>query len=153
MTAQELLTEYAKGERNFNGVNLANEAFKFEVLSGADFSGANLINTDFYGADVTGCNFSDANLTNANFYTADVLNAIFDHANLYRTCFECTHNYMCFIQYEIYEHLIHCIRHDSGWMLKGNEFWSTLEEFEDMMVKVNLPNHLYNKFIEILKTL
>lgn len=57
MKASEVLKRYAKGERNFQGVNLCGQSFKEEDLSEADFS----------EADLRGTNFTSANLIKANF--------------------------------------------------------------------------------------
>jgi uncharacterized protein YjbI with pentapeptide repeats len=57
MKANEVLRQYAIGERNFSGKNLRGQSFKGKNLSGADFS----------GADIRGANFNKAFLRNANF--------------------------------------------------------------------------------------
>ena len=48
MTAQELITQYAAGRRDFSGANLAGAYLSGAYLSGAYLSGAN-----FSGAQIT----------------------------------------------------------------------------------------------------
>jgi uncharacterized protein YjbI with pentapeptide repeats len=60
MKAKEILQRYAKGERNFQRVNLRGQSFQGADLSGADFSEADIRGTNFKGAILRGANFSQA---------------------------------------------------------------------------------------------
>ncbi|ABW26297.1 pentapeptide repeat-containing protein [Acaryochloris marina] len=60
MKAEELLSRYRQGERNFAGANLRGQSFKGQVLSEVDFS----------RVDIRGTNFSDATLVRATFHEA-----------------------------------------------------------------------------------
>jgi uncharacterized protein YjbI with pentapeptide repeats len=60
MKAQEVLSRYAAGERNFRGANLRGRSFRGQDLSGADFR----------EADIRGANFTNAILQGANFTKA-----------------------------------------------------------------------------------
>jgi len=60
MRAREILQEYEKGRRDFQGVSLQGLSFKGEDLSGADFSGADIRGTNFRGAILTGAKFQGA---------------------------------------------------------------------------------------------
>lgn len=57
MKASEVLARYAKGERNFQWVNLRGQSFKGENLSGADFSRADIRSTNFTNANLQGTTF------------------------------------------------------------------------------------------------
>ena len=67
MTAEELLEQYATGERNFRSAD----------LTGADLSGA-----DLTSADLTGATLSSATLVDAQLINAKLNGALLDHANL-----------------------------------------------------------------------
>ena len=77
MTAEELLTRYAAGERDFQHANLAGENLYGVHLSEANLADADLTDTDLYGANLAG-----ANLAGANLARADLRRAILFHANL-----------------------------------------------------------------------
>jgi uncharacterized protein YjbI with pentapeptide repeats len=66
-SAEELLTRYAAGERNFDGAN----------LTGANLRQADLRSTSLVGADLTG-----ANLRHATLYAANLCDALFGGADL-----------------------------------------------------------------------
>jgi len=60
MKATEVLNRYAKGERDFRGINFQGQSFKGQDLSGADFS----------ESDIRGTNFTNAILKQTNFTRA-----------------------------------------------------------------------------------
>ena len=60
MKATEVLEKYAKGDRNFQRVNLRGQSFNGKNLAGADFSKAKIHGTDFTGANLTGAKFCGA---------------------------------------------------------------------------------------------
>ena len=60
MKAQEVLSRYAAGERNFRGANLRGRSFRGKDLSGADFSEADIRGTNFTNAILQGANFAKA---------------------------------------------------------------------------------------------
>lgn len=98
----ELLSQYAAGERDFRGVNLSDQFLVGVDLSGADLSEArlhgavleaanltrvNLMRTDLSGAnlrgaDLTRANLVKANLQGANLRGADLSGAEMTEANL-----------------------------------------------------------------------
>ena len=91
--ANEILRDYANGERNFQSYkNIRGENFQRQNLSkanfrGCDLSGANfcqaiLEDTDFSGCDLSGANFSKATLTKANFSRGNLSRANFFKATL-----------------------------------------------------------------------
>ncbi|GEA26869.1 hypothetical protein MiAbW_01429 [Microcystis aeruginosa NIES-4325] len=60
MRASEILDLYAKGKRNFTGVNLKGQCFRRKDLSGANFSEADIHGTNFQGAILEGTKFTQA---------------------------------------------------------------------------------------------
>ncbi|MGB3509448.1 MAG: pentapeptide repeat-containing protein [Microcoleaceae cyanobacterium] len=60
MRAREILQEYKKGRRNFQGVSLRGLSFKGKDVSGADFSRADIRGTNFRGANLRGAKFQGA---------------------------------------------------------------------------------------------
>jgi len=60
MRASEILDLYAKGKRNFTGVNLKGQCFRRKDLSGANFSEADIRGTNFQGAILEGTKFTEA---------------------------------------------------------------------------------------------
>jgi uncharacterized protein YjbI with pentapeptide repeats len=88
-TAEQLLTAYASGQRDFQRINLP----KAE-LSGVDLSGCNFTEANFQGADLRESNLSRCNLSRVNFKGArlrrtnligsTLQGADFQGANLYR---------------------------------------------------------------------
>ncbi len=59
MRASEILDLYAKGKRNFTGVNLKGQCFRRKDLSGANFSEADIRGTNFQGAILEGTKFTE----------------------------------------------------------------------------------------------
>ncbi len=78
----ELLKQYAAGERNLRGVNLSEQILCGVDLSGADLSEATLHRTVLEGADLTRVNLSGADLTGAILRRADLSRANLVKANL-----------------------------------------------------------------------
>ncbi len=68
MKANEVVSRYNQGERNFRRVNLRSQSFKGQNLSGADFSHTDIRGTNFSLANLKGTNFSGAKagLTNSS---------------------------------------------------------------------------------------
>ena len=60
MEANEVLTRYKNGERDFRRVNLRGQSFQGQDLSGADLSEADIRGANFNSAILTGTNFCDA---------------------------------------------------------------------------------------------
>ena len=103
-TAEQILERYAKGERNFErvdvpegssfqGADLSGASFKTSWVSGIDFREAKLRGvcfdecnvkvSDFRGADLTDATFRNALLCGASFSTAKVDNVIVAGATWY----------------------------------------------------------------------
>ena len=76
MTAAELLKAYAKGERNFKGVDLSGANLEDAELSEADFSGADFSGANLSYADLRYANFSEAILVGTDLSYADTNGAI-----------------------------------------------------------------------------
>ncbi|NEO25135.1 MAG: hypothetical protein F6K57_39530 [Moorea sp. SIO4A5] len=60
MKANEVLTRYKNGERDFRRVNLRGQSFQGQDLSGTDFSEADIRGANFKNAILTGTNFCKA---------------------------------------------------------------------------------------------
>jgi uncharacterized protein YjbI with pentapeptide repeats len=73
MEADELLERYARGERDFRGVELIGDKYlEGADLSNANLSGANLRGAFLDSADLRCSNLSGANLSHANLCNADL---------------------------------------------------------------------------------
>ncbi|HIK30861.1 MAG TPA: pentapeptide repeat-containing protein, partial [Oscillatoriales cyanobacterium M4454_W2019_049] len=75
--ADELLGQYAAGERDFYAVDLSDAHLSNADLSDIDLSGSNLSHIQLYGVKLDRANLGNANLRNANLYGVQ-----FDSANL-----------------------------------------------------------------------
>ncbi len=82
ITLDILLSEFARGVRNFRGVNLAGSTFPLVQLSHVDLAGANLQGINWSGADLIKANLANANLQGANLIGADLSGANLTDANL-----------------------------------------------------------------------
>jgi uncharacterized protein YjbI with pentapeptide repeats len=103
-TAQDILDSYARGERNFRRVDVAERSsFRGANLSGADFTEsfvsdldfrdadlrdtrfdkANVKLSDFRGANLSGASFRDSLLCGARFRTAKLNNVVVQNAGWY----------------------------------------------------------------------
>jgi hypothetical protein len=60
MKANQVLQQYAAGNRNFHGFELRGQSFRDRNLSGADFSDADIRGTDFTGANLRDAKFQGA---------------------------------------------------------------------------------------------
>lgn len=77
MNAEEIIKQYATGERNFAAVNLTEAN-----LSGANLSKANLSRANLSVANLSGSNFSEANLSKAKLNVTKLSGANLSKANL-----------------------------------------------------------------------
>ncbi|MDR5638155.1 MULTISPECIES: pentapeptide repeat-containing protein [unclassified Thermosynechococcus] len=82
ITLETLLSEFARGVRNFRGVNLAGSVFPLVQLSHVDLAGADLQGINWSGADLIKANLANANLRGANLIGADLSGANLTDANL-----------------------------------------------------------------------
>lgn len=87
MKAEEFLSKYAEGKRDFPGANLAEANLSGANLSGTDLSGANLSVANLSGANLSGANLTKAKLnvaklSGANLGKANLSQAILNVANL-----------------------------------------------------------------------
>jgi uncharacterized protein YjbI with pentapeptide repeats len=86
-TALEILTKYAQGQRNFQGIfakniNLYRAQLTFIVLEEAELQKANLKEVNFAGANLNHADLSSANLTGSNLIGADLIRTKLASANL-----------------------------------------------------------------------
>ncbi len=79
---EELLKQYAAGERDFRAVNLSGEMLQEVNLSRADLSEAILQETVLEGANLTRANLRGADLTRANLRGAELIQANLVKADL-----------------------------------------------------------------------
>jgi uncharacterized protein YjbI with pentapeptide repeats len=89
MQAEEILKQYADGERNFSGINITEVNLSRANLTGIDFSDATLSIANFTGANLSEANLSGAKLnvakmSGANFSQTKFNGAILNVANLVR---------------------------------------------------------------------
>lgn len=82
MAPEQLLNQYAAGERDFRGLNLSYQILSSVDLSGADLSEAKLDRTVLEGANLTKVNLSKADLTGSNLRRAELIWANLRGANL-----------------------------------------------------------------------
>ncbi|MFN4279015.1 pentapeptide repeat-containing protein [Thermosynechococcus sp.] len=82
ITLETLLSEFARGVRNFRGVNLAGSVLPLVQLSHIDLAGANLQGINWSGADLIKANLANADLRGANLIGADLSGANLTDANL-----------------------------------------------------------------------
>ena len=83
MTADQLLTDYSQGKRDFqnadlSGANLSDADLSGADLSDADLSGANLSDADLSGADLSDADLRFADLSDANLSGANLRGAVSD---------------------------------------------------------------------------
>lgn len=83
--AQELLTRYALGERNFRNANLMGANLAGICLQKANLIGANLVDANLSGANLSGVNLTLADLTRANLSGANLKGAKLFGTNLEQT--------------------------------------------------------------------
>ncbi len=84
MDVQELMTRYAAGERNFQGVDLSGVDLYEAQLEGIDLSQANLANANLSMANLSGSNLSHTNLADTNLSGTILKGANLSQANLTR---------------------------------------------------------------------
>jgi uncharacterized protein YjbI with pentapeptide repeats len=87
MKAEDVLSKYAAGERNFPNTNLTEANLSGANLSGANLSGANLSVANLSGANLSAANLSKAKLnvaklSGANLGKSNLCGAILNVANL-----------------------------------------------------------------------
>ena len=75
MKVSKLLERYAKGKREFPGINLVGKSFEGQNLSNVDFSNANLQGANFSDANLTEANLSNARIEGTNFTNTDLTKA------------------------------------------------------------------------------
>ena len=103
MKTTELLEQYKKGERDFNGANLNGANLRRADLSGADLCGADLRGADLNGANLRGADLNGADLNGAkNIYLFNKKDG--------RACY--------------------AIANGDLLMIQAGCFWGTLDEFE-----------------------
>ena len=122
---------------NLNGANLGD----------VDLRGANLINADLRDSDLSGANLNGAYLRGANLKGANLKGADLKGAYL-----EDASNYYSFVAYDTSKRLVHCVKHDSTWMVLAGCFWNTLEELKIKVLDTH-KSSVYLANIEILKTI
>ncbi|BAZ28329.1 pentapeptide repeat-containing protein [Cylindrospermum sp. NIES-4074] len=82
MDTNEFLRRYAKGERNFSGIDLGGAILSAANLSVADLSAADLNAANLSAANLSGADLSAADLSGANLSAADLREADLSGADL-----------------------------------------------------------------------
>jgi uncharacterized protein YjbI with pentapeptide repeats len=82
MKAEELLSHYKSGRRNFQGIDLQNINLAWVDLSEIDLEGANLQHVNFSAAILKRANFETANLSFADLSRTDLTEANLRGANI-----------------------------------------------------------------------
>ena len=128
-----------------------------ETLCGADLRGVDLSNADLRRVDLCGADLRDADLCGADLRGAYLIDADFQGAYLIDANLICTDlsnasNYYSFIAYDTSKRLVHCVKHDTTWMVLAGCFWGTLEELEKKVLHTH-KSSVYLANIEILKTI
>ena len=147
---------------DLKGANLINADLKSADLIGANLRGANLIgadlrDSDLYDANLKGADLRDSDLTDSDLRGtdlsgADLKNANLKGADLKGAYFEGASNYYSFVAYDKSKRLVHCVKHDTTWMVQAGCFWGTLEELEEKVLYTK-KSSVYLANIEILKTI
>ena len=142
---------------NLSGADLSNADLRDTDLRranlrGADLRGADLRGADLYGADLMDANLKGANLRGTDFRRADLCGVNLSDANLKGADLRGALNYYSFIAYDTSKRLVHCIKHDSTWMIKSGCFLGKLEELEKKVLYTH-KSPIYLANIEILKTI
>jgi uncharacterized protein YjbI with pentapeptide repeats len=130
---------------------------EFESLIGANLRGANLINADLSGADLNCADLKGADLNCADLRDSDLRGANLSGVGLSGADLNCADlkgaiNYYSFVAYDTSKRLVHCVKHDTTWMIKAGCFWGTLEELEIKVLDTH-KSSVYLANIEILKTI
>ncbi len=81
-TAGELLSDYAKGKRDFTNYDLSQLNLAKSDLSGANFHDAKLYKINLQGASLLNADFGRASLPNASLKNAKLARAYLSHADL-----------------------------------------------------------------------
>lgn len=84
MTIEDLLTNYANGQRNFVGIHFNVEGSRTK-LKGADLRGINLMGAYLFHVYLVEANLADSCLIGANLSHAVLVKANLSHANLVNT--------------------------------------------------------------------
>ena len=82
ISPNEIIENYSKSERNFDGVESKGATLRNVKLRGASFRKSDLSWASFAGCDLTDCDFSDAILHWASFDYANLTNTNFTNADL-----------------------------------------------------------------------
>jgi uncharacterized protein YjbI with pentapeptide repeats len=94
---QQVIEQYKKGQRYFEGLDIDNGSFDGENLEGitfedctlyVSFKGANLKNAKFINGGIKTCDFREADLTNAHFENVCVEGSQFARAKTGGTFFD-----------------------------------------------------------------
>ena len=125
---------------------------KVESLINANLRGADLINANLRGVDLSGASLRGANLSGSSLRFADLGNSDLRGADLSYADLKGIRNYYSFVAYDTSKRLVHCVKHDTTWMVQAGCFWGTLEELEIKVLDTH-KSSVYLANIEILKTI
>ena len=139
-------------DADLSGSNLRRIDLRRVDLYGVDLRDADLRDADLYGADLRDADLRGANLRRIDLRRVDLYGVDLRDANLKGADLKGALNYYTFIAYDTSKRLVHCVKHDTTWMVLAGCFWGTLQELEEKVLETH-KSSVYLANIEILKTI
>ena len=155
---QEVILEFESLiNADLSGFDLRDSDLSCASLKNADLRDSDLSGSDLRGANLSGASLKNADLINsylrnADLSGSDLKGSYLKNASLKNADLEGASNYYSFVAYDTSKRLVHCVKHDSTWMIKAGCFWGTLEELEIKVLDTH-KSSVYLANIEILKTI
>ena len=129
-------------DSDLRGANLSNANLRYASLRFANLTDSDLSNADLGDDDLRAADLMRSNLRGVNLTDSDLRGAYFEGAS----------NYYSFVAYDTSKRLVHCVKHNTTWMIQAGCFWGTLEELEKKVLHTH-KSSVYLANIEILKTI